>query len=315
MLNPKYYNADGSIKQITEPGIYFDMPIEVYHAQRAVSCSGLKQLLRSPWHYWAGSPLNPNREPFKKTPSLIKGQKFHKWLLERDTFFEDYTEKKGVNASTVEGMVGEGELNDLKQAVTVLQTQMPKVVSICLDKALREVSMFWLDAETGILCRCRHDIFKPHVSTDYKTAADVSPRDCIGSVVNYDYAMQASYYLSGNKAVFKNHVTEEMKARLNLTPEVLAYIDKHSNFVFLFQEPTFPFTPYAVTIEDELLQKGYNLWRYALTVYKDCLDRYGHDKPWPAFGDEVKPLGKNELEFYGKGWYLQKETPVASIYE
>ncbi len=44
-----------------KPGIYFDMPEDVYHAVRALSATGVKDLLTSPLTYWCKSPLNPDR--------------------------------------------------------------------------------------------------------------------------------------------------------------------------------------------------------------------------------------------------------------
>lgn len=332
--NPKWYDEvkadDGTVsfvpKQVSEPGIYLDMPIDVYHAQLAVSCTGIKQLIKSPWHYWASSPLNPDRMPFKKTPALIKGQKFHKYLLERKTFWDDYVVKSnlkkdgtpranavhsatGTDKETGKEFIGAGELEDIKTAVNVLERMLPKTVDVCLRGALTEVSMFWRDEETGILCRCRHDIFKPMVSTDYKTSADVSPRDCVGALVNYDYPIQAALYLDGNKAVFRNHLSDDMRQRLNLDDEKLAFIEEHSNYVFLFQESSFPLTPYALTVEDDLLERGRELYRHGLRVYQDCVEKYGLDgTPWAAYKDEIVGVGKDELDFYGKGWYFHKEV-------
>lgn len=45
-----------------EPGIYFHMPEEVYHAIHAASTSGLKRLSVSSMDYWADSVLNPDRD-------------------------------------------------------------------------------------------------------------------------------------------------------------------------------------------------------------------------------------------------------------
>lgn len=320
-IDPKWYDTveaeDGTISHPVKqfgPGIYLDMPIEVYHSQLAVSNSGIKLLLKSPWHYWASSPLNPNRMPFKSGPALIKGQKFHKYLLEQDTFFDDYDIKEGTatsnatNKATGKLYVGEGELEGIKTAVNVLKTMIPKVVDICLQNARTEVSMFWVDPATGVLCRCRHDIFKPRVSTDYKTSAEVSPRACLAALTNYDYPIQGAFYLDGNKAVFANHLSDFMREKLELDDRELEFIKEHSNYCFLFQESSYPFTPYAITIEDDIIEKGRDMYSFALQIYADNMAQYGTTTPWPAFGDSIVGVGKDELDFYGKGWYLHKEV-------
>jgi len=319
--NPKWYEEitieDGSIvfmpKQITEPGIYLDMPIDVYHAQLAVSNTGIKQLLKSPWHYWANSALNPSKIPFKVTPALIKGQKFHKYLLERDDFYDDYVLKEKVATSNAidkkTGLqyVGEGELKDIKTAINVMETLFPNTVKVLLKGALTEVSMFWIDERTGIMCRCRHDIFKPMVSTDYKTSADVSKRDSIRAMASYDYFVQASFYMDGNKAVFRNHLTQAMKELLGLDDSDVLNILQHTNYCFLFQESSSPFTPFALTVEDDMLERGRELYEAGLDTYARSMRKYGANNPWKPCEDKIVGIGKDELEFYGCGYYMHKQ--------
>lgn len=308
-----WYNVDGTVKQISEGGIYFNMPLEVYHAQKAVSNSGLKDLLKSEYRYWYKSALNPNKQPFKKTPALISGQKFHKYLLERPDFFNDYAVKSGVQTSnavckeTGKEFVGEGELNDIKEAVRVLEELLPKTVNTYLRGARTEVSMFWQDARTGVMCRCRHDIFKPFASVDYKTTTDATHADCIAAMVNYDYFMQAAFYLEGNKQVFKHHLTDEVIKKLQLTDEDLATIEEHQNYCFLFQEKTAPFTPYMITVEDDMLEHGRSQVALGLQRYVNALEKYGEDKPWYTTGDRIHGVSAEDLELNNKGWYLHKK--------
>lgn len=64
-----------------EPGIYFDMPDEVYHKIPAFSCSLAKLLLASPTIGWASSWLNPKKEESKKD-HLTVGKAYHAMILE-----------------------------------------------------------------------------------------------------------------------------------------------------------------------------------------------------------------------------------------
>jgi hypothetical protein len=72
-----------------EPGIYFDMPEDVYHAARALSCSGIKQLSVSPLNYWHCN-LNPDRDPPGETYPQRFGKAVHCRLLEPARFRESY---------------------------------------------------------------------------------------------------------------------------------------------------------------------------------------------------------------------------------
>lgn len=74
---------------ITEPGIYFDLPDEVYHASAGLSSSAIKELLISPLDYWANY-RNPDREKFD-TQANIFGKAMHKRTLEgSEAFYCDY---------------------------------------------------------------------------------------------------------------------------------------------------------------------------------------------------------------------------------
>lgn len=64
-----------------EPGIYFGMPEEVYHAVPALSASGLKKLGTSTMDFWATSWLNPDREE-RETKWLDYGKAIHAFVLE-----------------------------------------------------------------------------------------------------------------------------------------------------------------------------------------------------------------------------------------
>lgn len=71
------------------PGVYFDMPEEVYHAAPALSASGIKNLLISPLDYWIASSLNPAYVDVK-TDEMATGTAFHRRLLEPERFASLY---------------------------------------------------------------------------------------------------------------------------------------------------------------------------------------------------------------------------------
>ena len=77
------------IQTITEPGIYFDVPDEVYHASHGLSSSGIKNILISPLDYWVQS-IDPEREDFD-TEANIFGKAMHRRTLEgRTDFYNHY---------------------------------------------------------------------------------------------------------------------------------------------------------------------------------------------------------------------------------
>lgn len=71
-----------------EPGIYFGMPEEEYHAIPALSSSGLKKLAVSSMDYWANSNLNPDREEVERK-HLDLGKAIHAFVLEGEKAYLD----------------------------------------------------------------------------------------------------------------------------------------------------------------------------------------------------------------------------------
>lgn len=73
-----------------EPGIYYDMPEEEYHADWALSASGMKKLAVSPLNYWCNHPMNPDFEP-EESDAREEGKAWHKRILEgKDIFYKLY---------------------------------------------------------------------------------------------------------------------------------------------------------------------------------------------------------------------------------
>jgi hypothetical protein len=75
-----------------EPGIYFDLPEEQYHAARALSCSGIKHLIVSKLNYWHKN-LNPAREPEDDSGARRFGKAVHSLALEPERFARTFAPK------------------------------------------------------------------------------------------------------------------------------------------------------------------------------------------------------------------------------
>jgi len=75
-----------------EPGIYFDLDEDTYHALPALSNGGVKKLAASPMIFYANCRwLNPNWEPPKQEDYFDTGSAYHCRLLEgREAFQQRY---------------------------------------------------------------------------------------------------------------------------------------------------------------------------------------------------------------------------------
>lgn len=61
-------------------GIYPTLSNEQYHADSAISRSGVMKYLESPFKYWA-EYLNPDRPAKYSTPAMEFGSAFHTFIL------------------------------------------------------------------------------------------------------------------------------------------------------------------------------------------------------------------------------------------
>lgn len=82
-----------ALGDIHEPGIYFGLPDDEYHADPSLSASGIRNLMVSPLDFWTRSRLNPDFVD-KTTPAMLAGKAYHKMFLEgREAFQASFAVK------------------------------------------------------------------------------------------------------------------------------------------------------------------------------------------------------------------------------
>lgn len=256
------------------PGIYYNLSSEEYHADPALSSSGLKLLLKNPLRYWDSSPLNPEREP-ADTTTLKNSRAFHTMLLEPEKFNSEFEIKPNCKTSSLKGVVGAGDYQDMLNAVKAIRGD--NSVSGLITGGKAEVSIFWRDEETGIMCRVRFDYLRPMIGFDYKTTTDISMESIGYAIADYRYDLSAAMYIQGLK-------------QANL------YDDGHLGFVLLFQEKKRPYLAEAVRLGQDIMDRGYNDFRLGLEIYKKNIERYGRDRWWSGVGG-VKDLGMEYMPY------------------
>lgn len=70
------------------PGLYLNLPEEIYFGQNALGSSDLKTLLRAPADWWYGSRHNPDREEADDSKARILGRALHALMLEGTQAYE-----------------------------------------------------------------------------------------------------------------------------------------------------------------------------------------------------------------------------------
>lgn len=74
---------------IHEDGIHFGLAEELYHADPALSNSGIKNLLISPLTYWVESHMNTGWPGVPNSEAKEDGKAFHKWITEGKAAFDE----------------------------------------------------------------------------------------------------------------------------------------------------------------------------------------------------------------------------------
>ena len=199
----------GAKVECLPPGIYPDIPHDVYHAMHGyVSNSYLSRLNKCP----AAAKV-----PQEDTPALLFGRAVHCYVLEgEEEFFKQFCVAPAVNKRTNGGKAewaefcaanpGKGVItaDEMRQLTFMREAvyQHPFARMVLAD-GKSEQTVIWADSATGIKCKCRPDRIPSNgagVLVDLKTTTDAGEYGFGRSVANYGYARQAAMYLDGINA-------------------------------------------------------------------------------------------------------------------
>lgn len=260
-------------------GLIPDMPPETYHAINAMSAGGLKRMAQSPAHFY-GMQLDPSRPPSgEPTPAMKNGTLVHTALFEPDQVEARYVVKpEGMSLATVAGKAWKAEnegreiVDAAQMAAALAQARAVRAlpdVGALLAEGRGESSAFWIDDETGELCKCRPDWTSPAgdgvVLVDGKTCQDASPEGFSRSIWNMDYHLQAAWYSDGY--------------------ERATGIKVHG-FVFAAVESSWPHQAAAYMLDDDVMDKARAKYRQLLNRYAECK----RTNVWPGYPAEIQPI-------------------------
>ncbi|EBI1754577.1 exodeoxyribonuclease VIII [Salmonella enterica] len=208
-------NGNITVPDDIQPGIYYDIPNEAYHAGPGVSKSQLDNIADTPAIYlWRkNAPVDT-----EKTKTLDTGTAFHCRVLEPEEFSKRFIIAPEFNRRTSAGK--EEEKTFLEECArtgrTVLTAEEGRKIELMYQSVMAlplgqwlvesagyaESSVYWEDPETGILCRCRPDKIIPefHWIMDVKTTADIQRFRT--AYYDYRYHVQDAFYSDGYRAQF-----------------------------------------------------------------------------------------------------------------
>ena len=260
------------IVKLQQPmGLIHDLDIEAYHSGPGISKSGLDDM-DPPARYYA-LHLDPNRPERVQTASQRVGTLAHCAILEPEQFAKRYAVGPDVIRSTkvwkefetsiapgVEAIKPDEAAVAWKQRESVLK--LPGMKEI-LSAGMAEVSAYWIDPGTGVLCRCRPDWVCDDALIDLKTVGCGDTFGFSRQAFNLDYHIQDAFYRWGYSQASK-------------TPQ--------RDFWFLTVESDYPYLAARHRLPVEVKNRAMDVVRVKLDLYAECLDR----NEWPGYPAEIQ---------------------------
>lgn len=263
-----------------EPGIYTRTQVPDYDAIDAINYSSLKMLARSPKHY-----LHYTKCGGRETRDTFKGSTAHVAILEPERFVTDYAvfpgkAKRGKEWRDFKAAHAAAKIikaSELAEAISLRDAvRNDALASAYLSNGRHEVTLVWIDPETGVKLKGRVDWLRnDNVNVDVKTAADATPIMFGRSAARFLYHVQASMYQDGLEVI----TGEEARS-------VAIAVEKHA-----------PYDAVTYSIPTPVLDVGRAEYRRLLGILAECrASGRWHgigggfevtlSLPWWAMGDE-----------------------------
>lgn len=329
------------------PGIYFNMPEDEYHADPALSCSGIKLLLDDPEEFWFKTKhLNDNAPEQESSKAADRGTMWHHKLLTPETFddvyakgfdpqdFPDakyicdtvdelksalllesvefkpswgaqkllevcpdtiiYSKDKSILKADGKEVVKADDWHDMCQAMSNIRSN--EKFSSVFENGYPEVSIFWVDEDTGVPCRSRIDWLKAGVLLDYKTMSLSRGKKfddvCRNKLRFESYDLQAVMYTIGRRAVAKviedswDSETNNFNAvHGNVSDEFIKNLlsEKDPLFGFVFQRTEAPFSIRGIHLKESIYETspwGQGLMKFCegIESYRKHFEKFGKDR-------------------------------------
>lgn len=251
------------------PGRYEGIDNADYHAWDAVGSTSLKTLWRlSPAHTQAKQEVDDDARE-----AMDFGTAAHAALLEPGDFAERYVVGPDVDLRTKEGKARWADFCGENAGKSVLRGADGRNI-VGIHKAIwahakaarllsaateREVSYVWTDDETGLVCKCRPDLYGSAILTDLKTAKLAKPDAFQRAAWDFGYHIQLAFYSMG----------------LTLCKQPV------ENLCIIAVEKTAPFAVCVFEPDDDWLEAGWRIMRLALNRYAECQA----SGVWPGYAD------------------------------
>lgn len=144
-----------------------------------------------------------------------------------------------------------------------------------LLRGIYEIACFWVDPDTGVLCKCKFDVIgtTSGLATDLKKTQDASEVEFIRSVYKFTYHVQEAFYLDGiREAIKQSGIVPDFKLPKKM--------------VFVAVEEEEPHFTNRLTIPEDFVENGREKYKMALKRYAEFLQT----QKAVAYTEEVKEM-------------------------
>lgn len=259
------------------PGIY-DISNDAYHNGPGISRTAIREFIKSPFHYWYRY-VRPDREPATRTSDMEFGAAFHTLVLEPHLFTKTVavspmgldrrrTADKAIWAQFEAESIGKTLLKgEDYQHMQNMANQLwsNPVARALIEGGQYERSIYYVEKNSGRLCKTRPDILRNNFIADLKTSDNASFNHFVRDLVTYGYHIQAGMSFDAAEAVLKTKLAE---------------------FIFIVVEKT---PPYAVAIypfDTESIDAGRRLYQNKLIQLNEC----EQNNVWPSYESRIITL-------------------------
>ena len=260
-----------------------------YYTNPAMSQSKLKDLKRSPKHFWV-KYIWENREIEPTTDAMEFGKAVHACLFEHQKFIQEYMVAPSIDKRTKAGKLEfENFVSQAQDKNIITQTEMSNIFRIrdsilskktsrkLLNGGLAEHELFWLDTDTGIDCKAKLDYFiEPcnkfpnGIIIDLKTTINANASDFVKSIYNFGYYNQVAFYCNAVKTFYKTN--------------------DYPDFIFIPVEKTAPFECTFLATDKEMLNYGLAENNTLLELYLHCIST----NHWVGYEDKIQYISLPE---------------------
>lgn len=259
-------------------GAHDDISNADYHSGPGISKSGISAFLRSPAHY---RTYKTDPSANKRTDAKDGGTAFHTMILEPELYAEKVAIKPNVGKrknvdkefwaewereNHAKAWVTQAAHDNVERMADAVRAHSKAAVLCDPTLTRREWSYYWTDKETRKLCKARPDAINDGygMCVDLKRARDARLSKFQRDVKEYQYHVQAAFYLDGLRACG----------------------EPLTRFLFVAVEPEPPYAISCVELEPDMVEHGRLLYRRGLNRYAQCLN----ENDWPGYPEDIRTL-------------------------